>query len=642
MTYMLTTSPVASKRWHGSGRIAKQPQLLAPCISAALAMVAIVTAPAMAHTPVDQEMFKMPDGQLNGQTPGFAYTSLAFPTWGLDDNLYEPDPNLAGSEISVLNGSVKVSSNTTGVTTTSKWIRKAIWMPDPATTVFQFWAKKGSYTGTNVTSWYLSCGMASTDTIADRSFGRWTGTSDEITCYDGTFDNALVTVPLTDEWQCFTAVGDSTTRAVTFYYVGNSLIAQGHCWAHCNPKVYWVTMKSFHSSSGSSYAWLDNFSYGGTVLVLKNPENPYSGEPEQPVVWSESPDDAGAPNPVTGFTAVGFNGQVALSWSNPASWDFRGTMIRFATTGYPTSVTDGTLLIDQPGLPGTPGGYIHSGLTNDVTCYYSAFTHDLVPNYSAKADASGTPWGGECWNEPFTYLDGLLAGNGIWTGACAAVTVDNETVKIVGEGESCRCTANVTCEGAKGIILVSAQVKAGAGSDNMWDFWINDAAGNNLARWYGSGTSARPRIGGTDIVLDPVALTGGWDTLEVQIDTNRDYSYFYFNATLLGGVSHGSTGAGNTVGSVWLGRQPGTTLPGQYVWFDNIVIPVPRGLADFDRDGDVDQEDFGHFQACLSGSGQSYLPGCTNADLDGDSDVDDEDFSTFYSCISGSNQASGC
>ena len=175
----------------------------------------------------------------------------------------------------------------------------------------------------------------------------------------------------------------------------------------------------------------------------------------------------------------------------------------------------------------------------------------------------------------------------------------------------------------------------------MWDFWINDAAGNNLARWYGSGTSVRPRIGGTDIVLDTVTLTGGWDKLEVEIDTNRDYSHFYFNGSLLGGLSHSSTGAGNTVGSVWLGRQ-NTAVPGQYVWFDNIVIPVPRGLGDFDHDGDVDQEDFGHFQACLSGSGKSYLPGCTDADLDGDTDVDGEDFNTFQLCISGSNQASDC
>jgi hypothetical protein len=168
----------------------------------------------------------------------------------------------------------------------------------------------------------------------------------------------------------------------------------------------------------------------------------------------------------------------------------------------------------------------------------------------------------------------------------------------------------------------------------MWDFWINDAAGNNLARWYGSGTSARPRIGGTSLVLDPVTLTGGWDTLQVEIDSNRDYSHFYFNGTLLGGLSHSSTGAGNTVGSIWLGRQ-NTTAPGQYVWFDNIVIPAPHGLGDFDHDHDVDQEDFGHFQTCLSGSGLLYLPGCADADFDGDNDVDGGDLGKLLGCLSG-------
>jgi len=66
--------------------------------------------------------------------------------------------------------------------------------------------------------------------------------------------------------------------------------------------------------------------------------------------------------------------------------------------------------------------------------------------------------------------------------------------------------------------------------------------------------------------------------------------------------------------------------------------------ADFDEDDDVDQEDFGHLQACYSGDGVIYDSGCQDADLDGDGDVDQNDFNELVQCMSGPNQAppSGC
>ena len=47
---------------------------------------------------------------------------------------------------------------------------------------------------------------------------------------------------------------------------------------------------------------------------------------------------------------------------------------------------------------------------------------------------------------------------------------------------------------------------------------------------------------------------------------------------------------------------------------------------DFDMDGDVDQDDFGLFQRCLSGTDLAYPSGLAAADLDGDNDVDSADF----------------
>lgn len=58
--------------------------------------------------------------------------------------------------------------------------------------------------------------------------------------------------------------------------------------------------------------------------------------------------------------------------------------------------------------------------------------------------------------------------------------------------------------------------------------------------------------------------------------------------------------------------------------------------ADFDRDDDVDMEDFGHLQACFSGSGVVQAePACADTLLDGDNDVDQDDLTLFRQCMSG-------
>jgi O-glycosyl hydrolase len=63
------------------------------------------------------------------------------------------------------------------------------------------------------------------------------------------------------------------------------------------------------------------------------------------------------------------------------------------------------------------------------------------------------------------------------------------------------------------------------------------------------------------------------------------------------------------------------------------TVGMPRG--DLDRDYDIDQEDFGRFQACYSGSNEHFGPGCEGADLDGDGDVDQSDSTVLQRCISG-------
>jgi hypothetical protein len=70
----------------------------------------------------------------------------------------------------------------------------------------------------------------------------------------------------------------------------------------------------------------------------------------------------------------------------------------------------------------------------------------------------------------------------------------------------------------------------------------------------------------------------------------------------------------------------------------NVTLHVVQPLipGDFDRDGDVDQTDFGHLQGCYTGPGQSQIePDCLDTLLDIDDDVDLEDLDIFLACMTG-------
>jgi hypothetical protein len=66
----------------------------------------------------------------------------------------------------------------------------------------------------------------------------------------------------------------------------------------------------------------------------------------------------------------------------------------------------------------------------------------------------------------------------------------------------------------------------------------------------------------------------------------------------------------------------------------------PSCRGDFDEDNDVDQEDYGHLQACLTGAGIPQPdPACIPALIDDDEDVDADDVAIFYGCMTGANNA---
>lgn len=101
--------------------------------------------------------------------------------------------------------------------------------------------------------------------------------------------------------------------------------------------------------------------------------------------------DNSPPAPVTNLLAQPSDGRVYLTWVNPPDFDFHGAVVRASTSGYPSSPTDGFLIADVRGDPGWFGEAVHSNANNGVTYYYSIFSYDHIPNYSAPAQRSATP-----------------------------------------------------------------------------------------------------------------------------------------------------------------------------------------------------------------------------------------------------------
>ena len=106
--------------------------------------------------------------------------------------------------------------------------------------------------------------------------------------------------------------------------------------------------------------------------------------------------DIWPPPDVANFTAIPGFAEVTLSWTNPTFDVGEGVRVVRKVGSAPANANDGAVVYQGVGEI-----YTDVGLDGNVTYYYTAFTYDDVPNYSAGvvADASGTTPYSSDWDE---------------------------------------------------------------------------------------------------------------------------------------------------------------------------------------------------------------------------------------------------
>lgn len=190
--------------------------------------------------------------------------------------------------------------------------------------------------------------------------------------------------------------------------------------------------------------------------------------------------------------------------------------------------------------------------------------------------------------DTFDYPNGNLYGNDGWVkdNSTSWIAVVNGAVQIkagdTGSGD--RYVGNEQIAwGMTGIVDIGFDVFTSAGGNTLWGVWINDTAGVNLARFYGTTNNARGRLGGTSYVTSVKDLEiDEWSRLGIRIDTVANTSEFFVNGVSIGVLNHSLVGAGDTLGRVQFHKvNPGGDA-GNDFYIDNLsinMVPEPSSFA---------------------------------------------------------------
>ncbi len=126
--------------------------------------------------------------------------------------------------------------------------------------------------------------------------------------------------------------------------------------------------------------------YAAYAFDKRQPTPNYS--PAGALAGPVTPADVLPPGDVTAVSIKPANGKLVLAWSKPADLDLANVIILRKEGGYASSPTD-TTAISVPS--GTVQPLIDAGLTNGTLYYYTIYTADEVPNYSAGVQIEETP-----------------------------------------------------------------------------------------------------------------------------------------------------------------------------------------------------------------------------------------------------------
>jgi hypothetical protein len=142
-----------------------------------------------------------------------------------------------------------------------------------------------------------------------------------------------------------------------------------------------------------------------------------------------------------------------------------------------------------------------------------------------------------------------------------------------------------------------------------------------------------------DVTNDSATIR--WDTaspLDSRVDYGMTTAYGDSESDSSSVTAHALELSGLTTGQQYFYRvksgslqYPDAVYAPDFSFVAKLLLP-----SDFDEDGDVDLEDFGHLQQCLTGDGATQSkPSCMNARLDSDYDVDHDDMAILKGCMSG-------
>jgi hypothetical protein len=213
------------------------------------------------------------------------------------------------------------------------------------------------------------------DDIRDQGYSRWNGT----------------------QWIAPQNWGDMRVKSAVFDQ-SNVMHMAFIAPLHSTPWEIYYRWYTYQGDSGTDLVSTGpntNKAYdAGITLDLNN---------HQHIVWVERKDINGTeqrhvmysyntsihpPDPASALSAEATGTVVDLTWTNPASENFYGTMVRAKLGGYPANTTDGLLICDQQADPGSTDDCVHTYADPARTWYYAAFAHDGNGHYADAAHTS--------------------------------------------------------------------------------------------------------------------------------------------------------------------------------------------------------------------------------------------------------------